>query len=1088
MRNLRWLLAMLVAVALAPATLWAQEPAVVTGRVTNAAGAPENAVLVRIDALNVGTTTSADGTYRLVVPASRVRAGQQVTITASRVGLASQSRALTLNPGAQLTQNFTLGADVLQLEALVATGQGTVQERRAVASTINSVSGQAIENSQEDNVVAALAGKAPNVTVTSSSGDPGTGAYITIRGTKTITGDTQPLFVVDGVPMDNSSITIESPETSTGTQNRAADINPADIESVEILKGAAAAAIYGSRAANGVVLITTKSGRRGSTRISFKTSLQTDEVNQNIPLQTRYGQGVVDLANPSVNISPTNVRSWGPELAAGVPVYNHADELYENGNAWENSLTLSGGSDRTTYFLSLGSLNHEGVLKGNSAYDRYTVRLKGDHSFTDKLRIGGNFAYTRSAGDLIQTGSNTSGVQLGALRTPPEFNNCRSEAEGGFPGKCWLDSRGFQFSYRTPNPASLTTPRGFDNPFWVLNEIPNTSEVGRFFGNINLEYQALSWLNVSYVLGADYANDARLTVFPKSSSDFPDGRLVRADLRTEQYDHSLLATANYGLGSLVTGSVTVGQNLNQQEFHRYQVNGSNLIFGTDQLDFTITQLPNEFRSRIRTDGYFVQGTADIADRLFLTAAVRADGSSTFGGDDQRFLYPKVSAAYDFSTISFFDRFLDFGKLRAAYGVAGTQPPVFSNVTGFQTLTFYDSWLTPNGLYSIYGGSEGVVSNSILGNTNIEPERTSEFEAGIDLAFLDSRVALGVTYYDSRTRDAIIPVNVAPSTGYRFSYENAAAFDNKGWEVTLDLNPVQRENVSWTLGLQWGTNDGCVRSLAETQEYGLNGFTSSTSSLVAPETDENGNITTCYDYGVLYGLDWVRFGRGTVVGGNNIDTAFPNARAGDLYINAAGFPVRDNQLRVVGDPNPDWTGSIRSSLTLFNNLQLSGLLDIKHGGEMWNGTRGALYSYGTHADTEPWHGTGQTGVIFGQNYFENEGVAGPGAGTAVTLNYATWGFLGQGNGFNGPMAMFVEDAGYVKLRDITLSYTLDQPFVKRYGFSSIELTASGRNLKTWTDYTGIDPESNLTGQSLGRGLDYFNNPRTRSFVFGVTLNR
>ena len=1083
MRKLQWLLAMLVAVALAPVSLLAQEPAVVTGRVTNASGQPENAVLVRIDALNVGTTTTADGSYRLVVPASRVRAGQQVTITASRVGLASSSRQVTLNPGATLTANFQLGADVLQLEALVATGQGTVQERRAVASTINQVSGQAIEQSNEDNIVSALAGKAPNVQVTTSSGDPGSGAYITIRGAKTLAGDTQPLFVVDGVPIDNGSYAIETTGAGTAVQNRAADINPNDIESVEILKGAAAGAIYGSRAANGVVLITTKSGRRGSTRVSFKTSYSTDEVTETVPLQTRFGQGVF---NPATNTVSGSIRSWGREIPAGTPVYDHAGELFDTGNQFENNLTLSGGSDRTTYFLSLGNLAHEGVLRGNSEYNRTTVRLKGDHNFTDRLRIGGNFAYTRSEGDLVQQGSNISGVLLGGLRTPPEFNNCRSPEEGGTPGKCWLNAQGLHFSYINPNPGGLAESRGFDNPFYVMNELTNTSNVGRFFGNVNLEYQALSWLNISYVLGADYANDARLTVFPKGSSDFPVGRMIRADLLNEQYDHSLLATANYTVGEQVTGSVTVGQNLNQQEFSRYQVNGSNLVFGTDQLDFTIDREPNEFRSKVRTDGYFVQATADVADRLFLTGALRLDGSSTFGGDGERFLYPKVSAAYDFSTISFFDRLLDFAKIRAAYGVAGTQPPPYSNTTSFNPGTYFDSWISPNGLNTIYGGSDGVAISNVLGNENITPERTSEFEAGVDLAFLDSRVSLGVTYYASNTTDAIIGIPLSPSTGYTSQIANAAEFSNKGWEVTLDLNPVQRENVSWTVGFQWATNQGCVENLAGAEEFSLNGFVSATSSLVAPERDEDGNITRCYDYGTLYGRDFVRFGRGLVVGGVNIDNTF-DAPDGALYVGANGFPILDPQSRALGDPNPDWTGSLRSSLTLFNNLQISGLLDVKHGGEMWNGTAGALYGYGTHKDTEAWHGTGQSGVIFGQNYLQGQGVGGPGAGREVTLN-AGWGNSGLGNGFNGPASQFIEDAGFVKLRDITVSYTLDQPFVRRYGFSSIELNVSGRNLKTWTDYTGIDPESNLTGQSAGRGLDYFNNPRTRSFVLGVTLNR
>ncbi len=1095
MSKFRKLTAILFALALMPLSLSAQQATTISGRVTAETGAPLGNASVFIPSLNLGTLTNNEGRYVLIVPAARAQ-GQQVNLNASLIGYATRSQQVTLTPGS-VTQDFTLGLDVLELEGVVATGQGITQQRRALATTINTVRAEEIVQSRETNIVSAIAGKAPNVEVTTSSGDPGAGAYIRIRGGKTLVGDGQPLFVIDGVPIDNRSLNIEqigngapgnsNPVGGTAVQNRAGDINPNDIADIQILKGAAAAAIYGSRAANGAVLITTKSGQVGQTRVTYGVQYTRDEVNQFIPLQTRFGRGRADIDNDPTQLIPgtsaSSIRSWGAALPAGTPVYNHADELFRTGNTLENNLTMSGGSERTTYYLSLGRVSQQGVFKGpNNEYERNAVRLKGDHRFTDALRIGGNFAYTDAAGQYLQTGSNTSGVLLGALRTPPEFNNCRTDA--GY--QCHLNPQGLHFSYRAPNPTTLESGRGFDNPFWVLNEMPNSSDVGRFQGNINLDYQPLSWLNLSYIAGADYSADERLTVFPKSSSDFPTGRMIRADLVSQQYDSNLLLTLTYAGTEALNGSLTVGQNLNQQQFRRYQVNGQGLVFGTDQLDYTIDRIPNEYRETVRTDGYFGQATVNLWDELFLTGALRLDGSNTFGGDNRRYLYPKASAAYDFSRLGGVNRFLDFGKLRVAYGVAGVQPPMYSSVSGFVTGMINDGWITPNGLFTTYGGSDGVVRQLTLGNPDIKPERTSEWEGGVDLAFLQNRVALSLTYYNAQTTDAILQVPVPPSTGVNFRWENGAEFENMGWEATLDLTPVQGRNLGWNVGLQFARNRSCVKRLGapgfpEAESSFLNGFSGGLGvELAAPERDENGNITNCHPFGVFITDDFIRFGNGSTSDeGFDIDAMFPGTPAGTLYVGEDGFPQYDGQLRVTGDPNPRWTGSIRNTFTLLNNLRISGLLDISVGNKMLNGTRGALYSYGTHRDTEAWHGAGKDTIFPG---------IGPGAGETVNLNWRSWGELGMGNSFNGPSAQFIEDAGFVKLRDISITYTLDQPWMRRAGFGSADLTVAGRNLKTWTDYTGIDPESNLTGQSLGRGVDYFNHPRTRSFVFGVQLHR
>lgn len=1071
MSKSRWLLAILLAVALAPISLMAQEPAVITGRVTDAAGAPEASVSVRIEALNVGTTTGADGTYRLVVPASRIQAGRQVRLTAGRVGLESESRMVTLTPGSELTQNFELSADVLELEGIVATGQGTTTTRERVTTTINTVRSEDIQRSQEPNVVAALAGKAPNVDITQNSGDPGAGAYIRIRGAASIEGGTQPLFVVDGTPIDNSTDQITQFATGgTTLQNRAADLNPADIERVEILKGAAATAIYGSRGANGVVLITTKSGRAGSTRATLSTSYSIDQVSQLPQLQTSYGQGSGGVANPS---SPF---SWGPRLDGSTEVFDHAEELFDDGSRWETNLNLSGGTDRTTYYLSLGRLDQDGTLPANHGYVRNSARLKGTHFFRDDLMVSGNIAYTQSEADYVQMGSNISGLLLGALRTPPDFNNC-------LPETCYRDPEtGLHRSYRNQNPSTLTESRGYDNPFFSIYEAQNTADVGRAFGNVGIDYTPLSWLKVSYLLGADYASDERLNLRPKSSSDtfLRLGDIIRANIVRQIWDSNLLLTASGELNPDIVGSVTVGQNLNETSEWWNQVDGQNVINGAEETDFTLDLQGDEYKETVRTEGYFLTGETTLFDQLTLNATGRWDASSTFGDGGKFFFYPGVGAAWTFTNLPAFDGMSDvlsFGKLRASWGVSGTPPPAFSNVSGFVTTAYTDGWVS-TGLSPLYAGLEGVRQATTLGNPNIEPEERKEFEVGLDLAFFDQRAALGVTYYDRETTDAILGVAVPPSSGAEFQYQNAAAFENDGWELTLDLVPVQSDMLTWQINTNWATNNSCVTQLEGSDQEFLGGFTGTEISVVAPGVDGK----KCHPFGVLWSDDFVRFGRGEVVDGVDIDATFGGPE-GAIFVGEDGFPVYDDHFHVTGDPNPDWTAGIRNTFTIAQNLTISGLFDIKQGGDMWNGTKGALYYFGTHKDTEAFRGAGQTLTYAEYSGFD---VAGPGVNVPITFSEGSFN-SDLFSSFTGPASQFVEDASYVKLRDVSVSYTLDQPWVQRYGFSTIGLTVSGRNLKTWTDYTGIDPESSLT-QNSALGIDYFNNPQTRSWVFAVSLNR
>jgi outer membrane receptor protein involved in Fe transport len=859
-------------------------------------------------------------------------------------------------------------------------------------------------------------------------------------------------------------------------------------------------------------MITTKRGRPGTNTIQYRSSFAWNEVNKTVPLQQTFGQGIVDPADPTVNLAPTSSASWGPALAAGVPTFNHADELYRTGLVSDQFLTWSGGNESTDYYLSLGRLDQQGTIVGPQDYDRTTVRLKAGHSFRDDLRVSGNFAFTDGQGDFVQQGSNISGIQLGALRTPPDFDNRTYICPPSGTTTTGACLAGLHRSYRLPNPTALNVGRGYDNPFWVAKEIRNEASVSRTFGNVAAQYTPFSWLEVNYTLGADYSADERSTRYPKSSTTYPDGALIRADLINLQIDHNLVATMRRTFNADMEGSLSVGQNLNHQEFRRYQVDATTLIAGTTQLDFTVDRTPNEYTATVRTDGYFAQGTLDLYQQLFLTAAVRLDGSNTFGNGDKRFAYPKFSTAWDFSQYVESTP-LTFAKARFAFGIAGKQPPIFSNVSAYETRNLNDGWLT-TGLNTTYAGQDGVVSERTLGNEDIKPERTREWEAGLDVAFLDNRLSFGFTYYNTHTTDAILGVDVPTSTGFFGKYDNAAEFLNHGYELSATANIVETDLIGWDISTQWSKNESCTRDLAGTSEFSLTGFEGSTNSVVGPtlveddytscswseDFDGDGDSETVYGYpiGVHYMTDMYRYGRGSFVsdfdysGGTgadvDIDAASTGWKKGDVFIGADGYPHLDGQQWVVGDANPDWTASIRNSVRIGENLRISALVDIKEGGDIWNGTKGALYFFGTHKDTEAYHGAGRD-EVFGQGFMDQFDYFGPGAGLSVPINIDTWFRNGIGSNFGGLNSHLIEDGSFVKLRDVSVAYTLrNQDWLSRVGFSTLDVQVVGRNLKTWTDYTGIDPESNLDGATLGRGIDYFNNPQTRSWGVNFTLTR
>jgi TonB-linked SusC/RagA family outer membrane protein len=1097
--RLAWLA--LAAITLLSGVMQAQQPATLTGRVTSESGQPLSSAGVTIEQLSAGAVTRPDGSYTILIPGARVPSGP-VTVTAKLVGYKAQSAQVDFGTGAAV-QNFQLADNPLQLGELVVTGAGTVSEVEKLGTGRSSIDSLALIRSAEPNVVSALAAKAPNVTIVSSSGDPGASAHIQIRGQTTISAgsgvsgaDAQPLFIVDGVPIDNNvsynNPTFSSLNSSAAPSNRAIDINPNDIENVEVLKGAASGAIYGSRAGQGVILITTKKGRAGPTKYSLRSSASFDDVGKLPELQQKYALGSAGVApaclpgtTANCNVGFATAGSWGPEIPAGTPSFDHAGEMFQTGHTLDNALTVSGGNDRTTFFLSGGVTTQRGIITGNNdKFDRVSVRFNGSHRVFDNLKVGANIAYIDGDGGFITSRNSTDGLLLGAWRSPPSFNN-----------EPYLDPvTGLHRAYRFPNPAagSEQLSRNYDNPFFVANESFNKSELGRTFGGVNIEFTATPWLSFAYTLGSDYSNDERTQAWPWSTSNTTVvgvngvGGVNAGYIRSFQIDHNLTATARYKVSPTFAGTVTVGQNLNSNTYQTRQTLGTGLIAQEPfNLGNTSAQLPPyDYKQTIHLESYFAQVTADLFDQLFLTAAIRNDGASTFGATTRHNWYPKASAAWTFfRSAEGTKRMLTFGKLRAAYGQSGTQPAPY-----LLSSVLLGAWNGNDGgwgpaIATQQNGVGGLISTYILPTEDLGPERVGEFEAGFDLGLWEDKADLGFTWYRALSSDVILNLPVAGSTGYTQKPANAAELRNAGLEVALNVRPVTTRNFAWDLGFQVATNRSRVLDLAGVQfvPFPISGGTNGLGIQGVAIQDQ--------PLGVYYADDFIRCGRGLTYAGYDIDNTAGHcqgAAANALYIDSTGYPQLDiGGTYIIGDPNPDWTGSVRTSFRI-NKFSVGGLLDIRQGGDAYNGTRGALNHFGTSKESQVYRDGGN--FVFGDTYFEDQQVAGPGAGTGVPLDEA-W-FTGNGSTFNGATSQFVEDGSFVKLREISLGYMFDQPWVSRLlGFSSMELRVAGRNLHTWTNYSGVDPETSLLGSaSPVRGIDYFNNPQSRSYVFSLTLNR
>ncbi len=1056
MRKIYWLpVALLPALGLpapgraqtAPAAAAATGP--VTGVVRQATDrSPLPGVNVIVKGSSNGTSTSADGRYTLTgVPAG-------ATLVFSFVGYEPVERRADGGP-----LDITLTASNRNLDEVVVLAYGIKQDRRDLVTAVQEVTSKDIIDSRQTNIVNALQGKVAGVNITSSGGGAGEGASIVIRGGTSLDGDNQPLFVIDGMIMDNSSFQESTAPgggsafngllgRSVGAANRAGDLNPEDIASMTVLKGPAAAALYGLRAANGAVVITTKKGAAGRTQLNFRSQYSVDEVNRLPKVQDQYGQGSNGV------FDATTRASFGARFAPGQPIYDNLGNFFQQGNTFQNFVTMSGGSDKATFFASGSNLKQNGVTP-ESQYDKTTVRISGTAQISPKLSVTGSAQYLTSGAVRPLQGPGlfgSSGGFLLSLLNWPRNDDARN----------YLNPDG---SRRRLLPLGAGTDTDADNPYWTVDKNPQSDRTNRFVGNVQLSFSPITGLTLSHNIGTDVYTTRSQSVRAVGTSQVGNqfGGLAQTVDQAKLLTATTLATYNRSFfQDKLRGTLLLGNTIEENKDEAVDYIG--LIFQNPDfigLNNTVNRNALQRDQTRHLIGNFARVSATVLDQLIIELQARYDQSSTLPRPDEGkifgkgFLYGSAAVGYEFTKVLGLDQnpVLNYGKLRASVAEVGRDTGPYRVLAPLTTNTY------------IGGGFRNDFFGS---NPLLKPERTRTYEAGVNLQFLKNRLTLDLNYYRSRTVDQLIAPRVSQATGFILQYINGGVVTNEGQEISLNGTLVRTTTgFTWDVGANFYHNTNNVESLPSplTVVYQSDAFVT--------DVHEGG----AFPGHPISGIAASDFTRVT-------DPASP--AFGQVIVGATGYPSANANFVYAGNRAPRFTTQLTSTLT-FKGLSLTSLFDFRVGGVVVNGNDWYQTGVGTSTRTLDRYQT----VVFDGVVAQKDA---SGATTYVpntrpvelTQAYYTNVLARVGKAF-------IEDGSWARLRYVALSYALPQRWLG--GPSSflkgVEVNVTGRNLVLLTKYSGADPETASAGAGVrgggSGGIDYGNIPATRGVDMGVRVN-
>ena len=1047
----------------------------ISGVVLDENGGPLPGANVVIENTSTGVSRDFDGNFTI-----NANSGQVLVI--SYIGYTSEY--ITVGNQDSITVSLQLDNE---LEEVVVTALGFAAVRDQQGSTSSVIATDDVIRSAEPTVVNALSGKASGVRITRSNGDPGAGSTIRIRGANTIDGSIQPLIIVDGVPMDNTT-SYAGGNNITGSNggvtqgSRLNDINPNDIESVQVLKGASAGALYGSKAANGVVVITTKKGSRGEAKITFKSSYSFDEISERIEMQDTWGQGRSGV------FGTNRAESWGdwiPGRSGSMDTYKSGafftaengtvykaiddknstqtyvdenfDSVFGTGHALQNDLTISGGGDNSTYFFSLGHLDQDGMIK-NATYERTNARLNYEAKLNDKITLSSKMAYTFTKSNRIQQSSNVSGLMLGLLRTPPDFDGRDYKGTYTSSGGTEYVNRGR--SYRKP--IGQSSNQSYTNPLWTVNEQTSLTKVNRITVTPQLTIKPTNWFSIITRGNVDVADDKRTYFFPvgdassRANGQFQEDVL---DIRNSSLD--IIGKANFDLADNINLTATAGWSYNDRKYNRISGNITGFLVNSSKQTTALNTSSeassfDNYRSFRRSNRGYGVLNLDVANELFLNVSGALESASTIDGS---FFYPAADVAWVVTESAIQSDAISFAKLRGSWGQVGVQPSAHKFETlaegGFGYSTYSDP-LDSN----LFGGGFRLDNN--LGNPNLEPEIKTEWEIGADLRFLDDRMSLSFTYYDNIIEGILLDVTLSPSSGYATQYGNYGEMTNIGMEIDWGYDIIDEADFGLSTAINWSRNDNEVTDLYGTETINL-----------SPGASVSSRAIVGYPLGTLYG------------------TGSKTNPDGSLDLNSNGFPQITSSPIVLGDPNPDWRAGVSMNMR-YKKWRLNAVLEHSHGGEFSPRTLWVLNRFGTTAETANRLTLDQPLV----NYRGNTIAAGTTVrgnvkdfGGGPVLLDENWYRTGIGGGFGDNQAynFSIADATWTKLRDLSLSYIWDDSRIKSLGLSDVILTFTGRDLININEVDGIDPEINTKGVSVAQGVEYFTNPQTKGFLFSLTIN-
>jgi TonB-dependent SusC/RagA subfamily outer membrane receptor len=948
-------------------------------------------VQVTVSGTRLGTSTGDNGAFTI----AGVSTGPH-TLSARRIGYQPVTKSITVTAGDNAVGDIALSESAVNLSEVVVTGTAAPTERRKLGTSIAAVDSTLISRAQAVTVDQAMQGKIPGAQITQNSGSPGGGGMsVRLRGTNSFISGSDPLYIVDGVIVDNESAQLADLGTRSNPQNRLADLNPQDIDRIEVIRGAAAAALYGSRANNGVVQIFTKRGNVGRPRFTLTSRFAESELREQQPF----------------NLYPFN------ENGRPIARFNYQDDIFHRAPTTEQNLTIEGGTEQTRYYLSGNFSNEDGILRSTSSR-RSGARVNLQQQLTPKLIGNVTANYITTNNQLQAFGEQNDYGIMGSLFFAPTS----------------VDFRPVNGVY--PLPPSLGT-----NPLLAIDRIRNPQTINRFIGSAKLTWTPLASVLLDYTIGLDNTGFEQDQFVPRGAvlgtAPLATGRSQSVNENTVVLNQDAIGTYTWPQLGRFELRTTGGANYTSQRVRTTQATANGLAPVGDLVSagsvFSATQLDIE----LRTLGFYAQQEIGWNDRVFLNAGIRYDASSTFAPSERWQAFPKFSASY--VAIPNQAGALNSLRFRGALGWAGSQPGLLNAYSQFITYT-----------QAPFAGRPGFANDVTFGNPTLRNERAREWEVGTDVGILGGHVALEATYYDRLVSDLLFFRPLATSTGFSRQFFPIGSMSNKGVELALNTTNVERPNFTWTSTATYTHNKNLVETLAIQDFQSAGGYPN--------------RIRAGEPAGAFYGS---YAARDCVTGALLLDSLGRYRRSNQTVDMGATLAQRhaishgtcnDSLNAIIGDPNPRWMGSFLNEFTLGRKLRFRGLLDGVFGNKIMN--------LSTRAQN--------AGIASNSKEYERE-----------LLPYGDPRKLPPG--FNartqGIFQYWIEDGTFVKLRELSATYTLDAAPIRRYFRDGIDLTVSGRNLWVWTDYSGYDPEINLFGTNAGGLGSVQTTAADRGFDFG-----